>query len=406
MENNQPYIPPLHRRRFEMPSAQKISLFFTAIWILYLLISPIYVFSKGLPQPADYLIFAFGFPALLIAMIKHQGNMPKVFIFGIIFAGLTIAVNLIHFSFLFNDRLLKHSLYYIFNFCVFLYTLIVFRQNPERINQLTYYAVAAIIIFQFFYAPLFGEVELLRNLGSFNNPNQLAYWSLLNMAILIILKRDQKFTLFDLMLFGMCIYLESLSLSKAGMIITVLMTGTLFFLPNVPKYGRFLMLFGLLIFLIVQLFEPETFIRRFQQVDQVTKVVARIQNIGQESDDSAAGRGYDRLIKYPHYLIFGAGEGAFYRFGIGAQEIHSGIATLLFSYGVTGFIFFCLFLWSVFNNLPKQYYLILGLIFLFGIPHQNIRFTYFWIFLALAHTHHMYFDQKRKQEELDSAHHE
>lgn len=405
MGNYQTYVPPLHRNQISTQNEQRISLFFTAVWILYLLISPIYVFSKGLPQPADYLIFAFGFPALLIAMIKHQGSMPKVFIFGIIFAGLTIAINLIHFSYLYNDRLLKHSLYYIFNFCVFLYTLIIFRQNPERVNQLTYYAVATIIIFQFFYAPLFGEVELLRNLGSFNNPNQLAYWSLLNMAILIVLKRDKKFTFFDLMLFGMCIYLESLSLSKAGMIITVLMTGTIFFLPNVPRNGRYLMIAGFIIFLMVQLFEPETFVRKFQQVDQITKVVARIQNIGQESDDSAEGRGYDRLIKYPHYLVFGAGEGAFYRFGIGAQEIHSGIATLLFSYGVTGFVFFGLFLWAVFNNLPKQYYILLFLIFLFGIPHQNIRFTYFWVFLALAHTHHMYFAQQRqKEEESDSPH--
>jgi len=217
------------------------------------------------------------------------------------------------------------------------------------------------------------------------------------MAILIVLKRDQKFTFLDLTLFAMCIYLQALSLSKAGMIITVFMSLLIFFLPNMPKNGRILMLIGFIGFGLFQLFDPTFITQKLERVEQISKVVARIDNIGQERDDSAEGRGYDRLLRYPHYMIFGAGEGAFYRFGIGAQEIHSGIATLLFSYGVTGFLFFGFFIWAVFNNLPKQYYLILGLIFLFGIPHQNIRFTYFWIFLGLAHAHHMYFRQKNEK---------
>lgn len=381
----------------DAPSSMgKISLFFTAVWLLYVLLSPIYVFSKGLPQPADYLIFACGFPALVMAIMRHKGPISAVFLFGLLFAVLTITVNLVHFSFIFNDRLLKHSLYYIFNFSVFMYTLIMFKQDPKTLTRLTYYMVSAIIIFQFFYAPFFGEIEVLRNLGSFNNPNQLAYWSLLNLGILIILKRDEKFTLFDAMLICMCVFLQSLSLSKAGMILTVLMLGIIFFLPNIPKVGRLLMSIAVFMFLLVQLFEPSSIVRKLEQVEQVTKVVMRVQNIGQEADDSAEGRGYDRLIEFPHYLAFGAGEGAYFRFGRGSQEIHSGIATLVFSYGVMGFLFFSLFVWAGFRGLPRQYWLILGVIFLFGIPHQNIRFTYFWVFLALAHTHHMYFDQKKK----------
>lgn len=382
---------------------RKGSIFFTVVWLLYLLLSPIYVFSKGLPQPADYIIFAFGFPALLLVMIKHRGSMSSVFVFGAMFAAITVTVNLVHFSFLFNDRLLKHSLYYIFNFCVFLFALNVFKQNPEKMNKMTYWAVASMIVFEFIYAPLFGEIEVLRNLGSFNNPNQLAYWCILNIAILIILKRDEKFNWIDLVLIGMCIFLQSLSLSKAGMIITVLMLGLIFFLPNVPKYGRSLMSIAAIMFIIFQLFEPNSVVNKLQQVEQITKVVSRIENIGQERDDSAEGRGYDRLLEFPHYIVFGAGEGAYFRFGRGSQEIHSGFATLLFSYGITGFLFFGLFIYSVFKKLPKQYYLLLGMIFLFGIPHQNIRFTYFWVFLALAHTHHMYFDQKRKRLEQESS---
>jgi len=379
-------------------SSKKVPLFFTAVWLLYLLLSPIYIFSKGLPQPADYIIFVLGFPALIITWMKHRGGVSKVFLFGALFAGLTVFINLIHFGFWHDDRLLRQSSYYIFNFCAFLFTLIVFKQNPKVINRLTYFAVAATIIFQAIYAPLFGEVELLRNLGTFNNPNQLAYWALLSMSMIIILKRDQKFNFFDFILFCLCIYIESLALSKAGIIITVLMTASLFFLPNMPKNGRIMIVIGLIGFFLFQLFDPSYLVNKLEHINRISRVVARIDNIGQEQDDSVEGRGYGRLLRYPHYMIFGAGEGAFFRFGIGAQEIHSGLATLLFSYGVTGFFFFGLFIWAVSKDLPKQYYLILALIFMFGLPHQNIRFTYFWIFLAIMHTHHLYFNQKKQLE--------
>jgi len=39
---------------------------------------------------------------------------------------------------------------------------------------------------------------------------------------------------------------------------------------------------------------------------------------------------------------------------------------------------------------------LLGMVFLFGIPHQNIRFTYFWIFLGIAHSHHLYYAARDK----------
>lgn len=388
---------------------ERISLFFTAVWLLYLLLSPVYIFSKGLPQPADYLLFFCGFPALFVTMIRHRGGLSKVFLFGLLFAVLTMSINLVHFSFLHNDRLLKHSIYYIFNFSAFYYTLVMFRQSPEIMNRLTYIVVAASIIFQFIYAPIFGGMDLFRNTGTFNNPNQLAYWCILSACILIVLKRDQRFTPLDIILFIMLFYLQSLSLSKAGLICSALLLPIIVFLPNMPKLGRILALIGVLGFLITQVLDPDTLGRQITQIEQLSTVADRINNIGTEGDDSASGRGYDRILKFPHYVLYGAGEGAFYRFGIGAQEIHSGFATLLFSYGITGFLFFLMFIYAVFYRVPKQYYLLLALVFLFGIPHQNIRFTYFWIFLGIVYSHHNYFESranhllewKRKQEDKE-----
>ena len=71
-------------------------------------------------------------------------------------------------------------------------------------------------------------------------------------------------TIFDFILFAMCIYIESLALSKAGIIISVLMTVTIFFLPNMPKMGRIFMVVGFIGFLIFQLFDPFYLIQKLE----------------------------------------------------------------------------------------------------------------------------------------------
>ena len=218
------------------------------------------------------------------------------------------------------------------------------------------------------------------------------------MAILVILKRDKPFNWVDFALFAMLLYLQSLSLSKAGLIVSALMMPLIFVLPNMTQKAKIVAVCGVFIFFMGLALNPDKLDRKLDQIEQLNAISERLANIGTESDDSAAGRGYDRLIENPHYLIFGAGEGAFYRFGIGEQEIHSGLATLLFSYGIVGFAFFVLFLSAVFYKLPLQYTLLLLFILLFGITHQNIRFSYFWIFLAIAHTHHFYFLQRENNQ--------
>lgn len=58
------------------------------------------------------------------------------------------------------------------------------------------------------------------------------------------------------------------------------------------------------------------------------------------SQDGAGGifmdRGLDKLILYPQYVIFGAGEGGFARFPASVQinEIHCCLFSILFCYGI------------------------------------------------------------------------
>ncbi len=77
-------------------------------------------------------------------------------------------------------------------------------------------------------------------------------------------------------------------------------------------------------------------------------VTQRFSSIGKKSSDSLEGRGYDRIWRYKQNLLFGAGEGADYRFGR-AIEMHSTLGTVLFSYGMPGFLFFCRFLCALYK---------------------------------------------------------
>lgn len=378
--------------RYEGPGV--VFWFFASVLTLYLILGPFYIFPQGTPQPADYILFFFGFPLLIISLFSGQGRISRVMLFGILFAGLTVLINMIHFYFLPDIRFFRHSLYYVYNFSAFMFITILFQQQPRLTTKLIYTVVAMTVVLQFFYAPLFGEMEHIRNNGSFNNPNQLSYWSLLSLAILIILKRDKPLNLIDVVLFGMIFYLQTLALSKAGLIISALIAPIIIMLPNIPKGGRAISIFIVIIAMMTQLFDPGRLQSNIQQIEQFNAVVERLANIGTEKDDSAEGRGYMRIIDNPHFLIFGAGEGGNLRFGF--QELHSGLGTLIFSYGIVGLTFFLMFLFAVFYRLPWRYIAIVFLIMLFGIPHQNVRFTYFWVFLAVAYSHNFY---RTKEEE-------
>jgi hypothetical protein len=113
------------------------------------------------------------------------------------------------------------------------------------------------------------------------------------------------------------------------------------------------------------------------------QVVERFKDIGGQKDDSFAARGYDRIWLTPEYLIAGAGEGAFNRFS-NNNEMHSTFGTILFSYGLPGAALFLLVLWIIFRRAPPRYLVYFVPVCLYGITHQGLRFTQFWIFLALV----------------------
>ena len=118
-----------------------------------------------------------------------------------------------------------------------------------------------------------------------------------------------------------------------------------------------------------------TLIERFTSAGLAGRVTERLENIGGQADDLLAGRGYDRIWRYPEHLVVGAGEGAAWRFGTSTNylELHSTFGTVLFSYGFVGFCLFMVLLWVMLRRAPLAHMLYSLPLWAYGLTHQGLR---------------------------------
>jgi hypothetical protein len=381
-----PYQPPYQGVSLRMP------VLFFVIWAAYLLLQPFYIFPVGYPQPANVLLLA----GLLLWILKHAvtprtGPIETVYLLGLPFVGLTIVVNLANYAFLPDRLFIFHAVYYLYNFLVFCFVVALFRMAPQHTNRVTRLCLMAVVVLQVFWNWAFPQ-DTLRSSGTLENVNQLAHWALLMGVALYVVKRDAKFDILDVVIFGLLGYLQLLALSKAGMISFIALLALMMFSPSVSATGRLVVAFLLLCGAVAAAPKIAYITDEIAHFSQVERAVTRLTSIGTEMDDSAEARGYTRIFKYPEYLFLGAGEGPASRFNA-RQEIHSGLMTILFSYGIVGFFCFGMFLWAVVRGLPLHYSLLLVPVFLYGLTHQNMRFTLLWVVLALIYAGR-YFDLK------------
>jgi uncharacterized membrane protein YccC len=147
-----------------------------AVIFIYLLLSPFYLVNSGLPQ-ASGIFIAVGMAICFTGILFRAQSlkMPQVYVLAGLFSIYTFIINLIYFFFLQDFIFMLSSLYYVFNVLVFIFISHAFRQDGERAAKSVYAGIAVIILLQVGlvgYDPVsWGH----RAVGTFNNPNQLAY---------------------------------------------------------------------------------------------------------------------------------------------------------------------------------------------------------------------------------------
>jgi hypothetical protein len=352
-----------------------------------LVVAPIYVFGRGLPQPADFLL-AFLVLILATGYVVRVPVFMDLFLVAGLFLAHAIVVNLFWRARLGENGFLLHALYYIFNFGAFMVVVSLLREFRERFINPCRVAFAIAVAFEI--VALFAlPGSRLRATGTFNNPNQLGYWAILVSCCMLVLKRGQRLSMLDLAVLCGAGYLTTASLSKAAMLSFVLLL-VLAFVCQRPQRSVKALLLALAFLGTMAVLGQSTLIERFLSLEAPTRIADRLNDIGGQGDDSSGGRGYDRIWRHPEYLLLGAGEGANWRFSgylvdnLDEKELHSTFGTVLFSYGIVGFVLFLALLVVVFRRAPLTHALYSLPIWMYGMTHQGLRDTMLWIFLGLV----------------------
>jgi hypothetical protein len=345
------------------------------LFALYIIVFPFYFFERGNPQVADL----FGV-LIIVANIKNILLHIKSNIFTkalFLFVIYTILVNTIWMSILGEVIILKSSFYYLYSY----FFLLVFYTNinDKRFLDIIVMAISASLAIQFLLWP-FVASQGVRSMMFFKDPNQLSFWSFSMLIISYLVSRlanPKPLLLYAMLLLST--FFIFISASKSGLFGCVV-----FWIYFLVKTRRQIYAFVILAAIAV------TFLIALDKInlnsfDLINDVVERV------SEKKATGggsgledRGYDRITKFPQYLLFGAGEGEYERFNY-RIELHSTFFNILFSYGFIGLSIFAFALIAILRRSSLSIKLILLIIVLYTLAHMTLRIPLFWITLLLLY---------------------
>lgn len=350
------------------------------LWTCFVFLDPVYVFASGLPQPADMLILLIA----PLALARWNGRMnlraKRAVRALLLFVGYVI-VNALIWSLVANTWTLNAKygflltpMFYVFDAIAFLVILVLYERYGERFVWLSFRLLFLSLVTQVLLTFVYTRGGLFRSYGLFNSSNQLGYYSILVGALLLL--GQARFRLPPVYAIAgqlCCIYLALLSASRAALASAAL----LLVVAMVTRLRTVLVVGGLTAFFVFIANPFESALERSR---------TRIRN------DQTLGvleeRGYDRLAAHPEYLILGAGEGYYMRFketsALGSHELHSSAGTLVFCYGIAGTLLFLNFILQVLRGATVRRVLLLLAPAAYGLSHQGLRFTLFWVLLAVV----------------------
>lgn len=348
------------------------------LWTLFIVLFPFYVFKSGMPQPADWLLVLLAPMVLKTWDRKMPADLAKPYRMLLLFTGYVVLVNVVwsiiefKFTFALKDGFLLSPFFYIYNALMLLTFVLMFKKYGDYLLWLTTHLVLVSVIIQLLLS--FVIVGRTRSALMFNSPNQLGYYAVLCAGILLIGHRRLALSTISTLVGVLgATYLALISSSKAA-VGSIGMLGIALLMTRVRSMFAAMVVLGLLIL------TPNRF------SDALDRAQDRIVN--DETKPFLEERGYDRIFNNPEYTILGAGEGGYRRFrdstAIGSHEIHSSIGTLIFCYGAVGTMLFGAFVLMTLFQATLRTWIVMLPAFAYGMTHQGLRFTMFWVLIGLA----------------------
>src|SRR5699024_4487716 len=177
---------------------------------IYILTYPIYIWSSGIPQIGDFI----GIILIILVLLQVKKiKLNRIMIISLILLFYITIVNLV-WGIILNEHInsFMSSSWYIYNiFIMFIFIIVI--QNYSKTLDVIKYAVITTIIIQFTIVMIVPNPNF-RAIGTFNNPNQLAYFILLYLILFYLLNKIKpvnNFIFWSITFAGVIITLYSLS---------------------------------------------------------------------------------------------------------------------------------------------------------------------------------------------------
>lgn len=319
--------------------------------LLFILLRPFYFRAAGQVQPADGLLMLYFF-CRVYKDVKEEtivSNIKKnqlLYIF-LIFA---IMINAFYHKVVADPRFMYSSLYLVYiGITVYSYDSGVSRSLIDKIRYILYVNLGIQFLI---YCSGLGRVyyELWENgatryMGTFTDPNQLGFYVFIILVFVYLTKHER----IDRYLFpistvvGIFLAIQSKSLSALLGLFVLYVLLILQFVSEKLKLSRVALCVGLVLITsgVGYYFWPSAdFHLENVEYTTVNRIRYKLYKViyADGIKDILRERAAEKILNYPEYFLYGAGEGNYERYyPEPVNEIHSSFVNLFFSYGIIPF---------------------------------------------------------------------
>lgn len=344
----------LQKRNRSIPDGNETAaavLFF----LLFIFLKQFYLFPSGGMEAADVCLFASFFMLLCDCMRRRPERLLQLKTESLFYGFLAsvVVINTYYGIRLGRGEFFRYTCFWIFNACAIWSFCYLTEYGGKAfltgINRVVKVNIGVqLLIYLSGHGRIFREYwGAIRYQGTFNDPNQLAFF-LFMMILLLYLYRcrfgDRSFPVFYVLALPVLAASKSTGILLGFFVFTIL--AVLYELYRIGcKKGvsvkvwilgicMGVLIFGLFLWWI---WPAADFDVKTVDYNMLTRIQEKIWKV---AHGGLLGlfldRGMEKLVLYPQYLLYGAGEGGFDRFTLASQvnEIHCCLFSVMFCYGL------------------------------------------------------------------------
>ena len=369
--------------------------------LLFLFLKQFYFFPSGNIGLADIsLILCF---LILIRSHIRNRDLPSTLksdILLYLFLLCVLTINSIYGIINQNKEFFKYSLFWIYNICAIWTFRELYRLFGDKFLRLFTAIVKLNIITQFFIY-LFGQGRLfheywgaIRYMGTFNDPNQLAFFLFLMILLgylYVCTKKDRTYPVFYLLTLPVLYATKSTGILLGFISFTFF--ASIYYFYQITAHYRFskklwFILFSAIslftVIFLIQIWPSDNFDVKNLDYTMISRIQEKLWKISHGGLTSLIlDRGIEKLLLYPQYILWGAGEGGFDRFTLASQinEIHCCLLSILFCYGIVPTCILLKWLWKNLKCNSKAVWCAIAGLLIESFFLINYRQPLFWMIL-------------------------